>query len=69
MRHILLNEYQAAEMLGCSVHKMQKDRRTGSPIPFVKIGRSVRYKITDIQSYIENQSYTSTSQYDGGGNE
>ncbi|MCB1783732.1 MAG: helix-turn-helix domain-containing protein [Alphaproteobacteria bacterium] len=62
----LLTEKDAAQMLGCSVHKMQKDRRIGSPLPFVKIGRSVKYRLSDLESYIEQQSYTSTAQYNGG---
>lgn len=61
----LISEQEAAKMLGCSVHKMQRDRQIGSPIPFVKIGRSVKYRYDHIIEYIESQSYTSTSQYDG----
>lgn len=64
----LVTELTAAEMLGCSVHKMQRDRRIGSPIPFVKIGRSVKYKEDAILEYIERQSFSSTSEYDRGAN-
>jgi hypothetical protein len=39
---------------------MQKDRRIGSPIPFVKIGHSVKYSLSDLENYIEKQSYTHT---------
>ena len=63
---ILITEQKAAKMLGCSVHKMQRDRRIGSPIPFVKIGRSVKYKESDVLEYIERQSFSSTSEYDRG---
>jgi hypothetical protein len=62
----LFTETEAALKLGCSIHKMQKDRRVGSPIPFIKIGRSVRYKLVDIEAYIEQQRFTSTSEYNGG---
>ena len=62
----LLSETEAALKLGCSIHKMQKDRRIGSPVPFIKIGRSVRYKLADIEAYLEQQRFTSTSQYNGG---
>lgn len=65
----LITEQEAAVMLGCSVYKMQRDRQIGSPIPFVKIGKSVKYKYNQIVEYIENQTYTSTSQYDGDCNE
>lgn len=65
----LISEQEAAEMLGCSVHKMQRDRQIGSPIPFVKIGKSVKYRYNQVIEYIESQTYTNTSQYDGGCNE
>ena len=61
----LLNEREAAHLLGCSVHKLQKDRRKGSPIVFLKIGRSVKYRKEDIETYLENQRFTSTSEYGG----
>ena len=64
----ILCEKQAARFLGCSIYKLQKDRRIGSPIPYIKVGRSVRYKLQDIEAYLESQRFTSTSQY-GGGND
>jgi len=63
----LLNEKQAAVLLGCSVYKLQRDRRIGSPIPYKKIGRSVRYWREDIEAYINKQTFASTSQYNKGG--
>lgn len=63
----LISEQEAADILGCSVHKMQRDRQIGSPVPFYKIGRSVKYRHDQVVAYIEGQSYTSTSQYLGGG--
>ncbi len=63
---MLLHEKEAARYLGCSIYKLQKDRRVGSPIPYIKVGRSVRYKLQDIEAYLENQRFTSTSQYGGG---
>lgn len=64
----LLSEKEAARILGCSIFKLQKDRRIGSPIPYIKIGRSVRYKLEDIESYIDQQRFSSTSQYGGPSN-
>jgi excisionase family DNA binding protein len=65
---VLLTEKETAHYLSCSVFKMQRDRRIGSPIPYVKVGRSVRYKLADVEAYLEAQRFTSTSQYVGGGN-
>ena len=59
----LITEKEAATSLGCSVHKMQRDRRIGSPIPYVKIGRSVRYRPEDIDAYLERQRFNSTAEY------
>lgn len=61
-----LSEIEAAEFLCCSVAKMQRDRRLGSKIPYVKIGRSVRYRLADLERYVEQQTYTSTVQYGKG---
>lgn len=61
----LLNEKEAAIFLGCSIHKMQRDRRKGSPIRFVKIGANVRYKLCDLESYVQSQTFNSTSEYGG----
>lgn len=62
----LLDERQAAHLLGCSVHKLQKDRRKGSPIPFLKIGRCVRYRKEDLEAYIISRTFISTSEYERG---
>lgn len=61
----LINEAQAAERLSCSIYKLQKNRRLGSPIPYIKVGRSVHYSLEAIESYLEAQTFTSTSQYEG----
>lgn len=61
-----ITEKEAATLLGCSVAKMQRDRRIGSPIPYIKVGRSVRYKPEDIEAYLASQRFTSTTQYMGG---
>ena len=64
----LLTEKEAAALLNCSIHKLQRDRRIGSPIPYLKIGRSVKYRQSDIEAYLEAQRFTSTSEYTGGKN-
>ena len=60
----LINEVQAAEYLHCSVHKLQKDRTKGSQIPYIKVGRNVRYSVEALEKYLEQRTFTSTSQYD-----
>ena len=59
----LLTEREAASLLSCSVHKLQRDRRVGSPLRFRKIGRSVRYSLDDIVAFVEAQTFSSTAAY------
>ncbi len=57
----LLHEKVVAEILGCSVKKIQKDRWLGVGISFVKIGHLVRYRQEDIAAYIDEAVRQSTS--------
>ena len=61
-----LTEKEVAYILDVSVFFLQKKRRTGSFIPYVKIGRCVRYLKKDVYNWLEEQYYQSTSQYNGG---
>lgn len=63
MRKILIDEHEAAAFLGCSVHKMQRDRRIGSPIPYIKVGRSVRYELARLESYVAQHTFSQTTEY------
>ena len=51
----LLDTEQAAKFLSLMPSTLNKERCTRSlGIPFVKIGRSVRYRRSDLESYIES---------------
>jgi predicted DNA-binding transcriptional regulator AlpA len=50
---IVLNERQAASVLGCSVALMRKWRLFGAGPLYCKIGRLVRYRQADIDSFLE----------------
>jgi excisionase family DNA binding protein len=57
----LLTTKQAADYLGVSAAFLERDRWAGAQIPFVKIGtRSVRYRICDLDSFVESKVRTST---------
>jgi excisionase family DNA binding protein len=59
----LLNTKQAANYLAVSNAFLERDRWAGARIPFIKIGsRAVRYRISDLDAYIEGSLRTSTSQ-------
>jgi hypothetical protein len=58
----LLNTAEAAHRLGVSKAFLERDRWAGARVPFIKVGaRAVRYRSTDLETYIENQVHRSTS--------
>ena len=56
-----LNENQRADRLNISVRTLQGDRQRGGGIPFVKIGRSVRYDWCRVQEHLSSCERRSTS--------
>ena len=63
MAKILLDTSQAAERLGVSEALLNKDRVSGKlGIPFVRIGKSVRYDEADLETWICERKVTSTSE-------
>lgn len=62
MTQKLFNTSQAANYLGVSKAFLERDRWAGARIPFIKIGsRAVRYRESDLNTYIEKQIRVSTS--------
>ncbi|MCL4310685.1 MAG: helix-turn-helix domain-containing protein [Actinomycetota bacterium] len=49
-----LNEKQVSDMTGISVHTLRNQRAEARGIPYSKIGRSVRYAISDVMNYMES---------------
>jgi len=63
MTNSLFNTKAAANYLGVSKAFLERDRWAGARIPFVKVGsRTVRYRLSDLNAYIEKQVRLSTSQ-------
>ena len=48
-----LSEAEVAKILSISRATLQQNRWLNRGIPFLKVGRSVRYAVTDLQAYIE----------------
>ena len=48
-----LNENETAKMLSVSVHTLRGQRHARRGLPYYKIGRSVRYKLSDILRHME----------------
>ena len=62
MTRNLLTTKQAADYLGVSVSYLERDRWIGAKVQFVKIGaRSVRYRLEDLDAFIESRLFSSTS--------
>jgi len=59
----LLSTTLAAKYLCVSKAFLERDRWAGARIPFIKIGsRAVRYRVSDLNAYIEQQVRHSTSE-------
>jgi len=61
----LLTEAQAAEILNCTPRALQRWRGVGEGPIFIKVGRLCRYRRSDLEAYIQENTRRSTS--DAGG--
>lgn len=50
----VVNENQAAKIIGRAVQTLRNDRHLRQGPPYIKLGRSVRYKVGDLLDYIES---------------
>lgn len=63
MKPQLLTTPQAAEFLGgIKTNTLEIWRGQGRGVPYIKIGRLVRYKVEDLEKYLADQTRSSTSQ-------
>ena len=59
----LYNEKETAKLLSLSVKTLQRYRYNGGGPIYIKIGKSVRYKESDIEKYVsERIRYITTEQ-------
>lgn len=66
MHSQLLTTAQAAAYLGVSKAFLERDRCYEARIPHVKVGsRAVRYRLADLENYIEGRTRRSTSEGEG----
>lgn len=52
-KNVLLTEQNVAELLQVSVKTLQGQRWMKIGIPYLKIGRSVRYRQEDVERYLD----------------
>lgn len=52
-RRLLLTPKEVSELIARAEQSLANDRCSRRGLPYVKIGRSVRYKLADVLSYTE----------------
>jgi hypothetical protein len=50
----LLTEIDVALITGRARSTLQKDRVAGTGIPFVRLGRQIRYRAADVAAYLDS---------------
>jgi predicted DNA-binding transcriptional regulator AlpA len=64
MSEQLLSDREVGKRIGRGRSTLQKDRGAGTGIPFVRVGRLVRYRPSDVDAYIAGlPTRRSTSEY------
>ncbi len=58
----LLTPHDAAQFLALSRSWLAKLRLTGDGPPYVKLGRQVRYRLSDLEAWLQGQVRRSTSE-------
>ncbi len=48
-----LDEVEVARITGRKIQSLRNDRFKGKGMPYVKLGRSVRYSLSDVVAYME----------------
>lgn len=64
MTHTLLTTHEAAEYLSVSPAFLERDRCATGKVRYVRLGtRSIRYRLSDLNEFIESNIQASTSSY------
>jgi len=60
----LLNTRQAGELLNLDHRTLANSRSRGTAIhiPYIKVGKLIRYKQSDIEAYIEENTFNHTGE-------
>ena len=61
MAEKLLRRYEVADMLGIRTQTLAVLAMTGKHLPFVKVGRSVRYRESDVTKYLDANTVAKTA--------
>jgi hypothetical protein len=64
----LKNNSGAADYIGIPIATLQHWRTTGAQqIPFIKVGRRVMYRVSDLDQWLDQHTYKHTGEYQAGG--
>lgn len=61
LKDSLLTSRDAAKMLNMSVYWMERKRWLGDGPKYLKVGRAVRYRLSDLEEYLSDRGRNSTS--------
>ncbi len=65
-QELLLSDKQLSRIIGRSLPTLRNDRALGTGIPFVRFGRQIKYRVSDVEAFIAKmEPHASTSEYDG----
>lgn len=62
MQPIAVDENGASKLTGISVSSLQKMRIRGDGPPYAKLGNRVRYRVSDLESFVAARVVHSTSE-------
>lgn len=62
MSNPLMHTVEAAQYLSLSKPTLERFRLTGEGPPYLKLGKAVRYRRTELDAWLESQLITSTSE-------
>lgn len=65
MTDALIDTGKAAHHLGLAQNTLEKMRVRGDGPQFVKLGRAIRYRVSDLEAYVAERVVSSTSQRRG----
>ena len=58
----LLNQSKVAKILGVTEKFLEARRCRGGGVPFIRVGRLVRYRRSDIEAWLESRRVSSTTE-------
>jgi len=62
----LLDERDLSQVLGRAVSSIQKDRLRGGGVPFIRVGRQIRYRRSDLDQWLAARPVHSSTSDTGG---